>query len=57
MGTPQHSRERMGTCTIMVGKRQPGRPRCRREDNIQVDLSKREWGCTEWIHLAQNRDQ
>jgi hypothetical protein len=38
------------------GKRQPGRPRRRWEDNIKVDL--RDVGCggVEWIELAQDRD-
>ena len=39
------------------GKRPLGRPRCRREDNIQMDL--REVGCEpgDWIALAEDRDQ
>ena len=39
------------------GKRPVGRPRCRWEDNIKVDL--REVGCDpgEWIELAEDRDQ
>ncbi|KAJ4429418.1 hypothetical protein ANN_21587 [Periplaneta americana] len=39
------------------GKRPLGRPRCRWEDNIKMDL--REVGCDdiEWIGLAQDRDQ
>jgi len=34
------------------GKKLFGRPRCRWEDNIGVDL-----GEVEWIHLIQNREQ
>ena len=39
------------------GKRQHGRPRCRWEDNIKMDLQ--EVGCvgTDWIDLAQDRDR
>jgi len=37
------------------GKRSLGRPRCRCEDNIQMDLQKVGWGM-DWIDLAQNRD-
>jgi hypothetical protein len=34
-----------------------GRPRYRLEDNIIVDLREIVWGCMDWIHLAQDRDQ
>ena len=39
------------------GKRPLGRPRCRWEDNIKMDL--REVGCDpgDWIALAEDRDQ
>ena len=39
------------------GKRPLGRPRCRWEDNIRMDL--RAVGCDagEWIDLAEDRDQ
>jgi hypothetical protein len=40
------------------GKRPLGRPRCRREDNIKMDLQ--EVGCRgfgDWIELAQDRDR
>jgi len=38
-------------------KRPLGRPRCRWEDNIQMDLQ--EVGCEvmDWIELAQDRDR
>jgi hypothetical protein len=48
-------------CRISVGKcedkRQLGRPRRRRVDNIKMDI--REIGCggMEWIDLALNKDQ
>jgi hypothetical protein len=34
----------------------PGRPRCRWEDNIQMDLREIEWGGMDWIDLGQDRD-
>jgi hypothetical protein len=46
---------------ILVGKpegRRPlGRPRCRWVDNIKMDLRRTGWDGTDWIHLAQDRDQ
>jgi len=38
------------------GKRPPGRPRCRWEDNIKMDFQ--EVGCRgmDWIELAHDRD-
>jgi hypothetical protein len=39
------------------GKRPLGRPRRRRENNIQIDLREIGWGGMDWIHLAQDRDQ
>ena len=38
------------------GKTPPGRPRCRWEDNIKMDL--KEVGCRgmDWIDLTQDRD-
>jgi hypothetical protein len=38
------------------GKRQLGRPRCRWEDNIKMDLQEVGWGM-DWIDLAQDRDR
>jgi hypothetical protein len=40
-----------------VGKRPPGRPRCRGEDNIRMDLREIGWEGVDWVHLAQNSDQ
>jgi hypothetical protein len=33
-----------------------GRPRCRREDGIRMDLRETGWGSVEWIQLAQDKD-
>jgi hypothetical protein len=38
-------------------KRQFGRPRCRWEDNIRIDLREIRWEVVDWIHLVQDRDQ
>ena len=38
------------------GKRQFGRPRCRWEDNIKMDLEEVGRGCGDWMELAQDRD-
>jgi hypothetical protein len=38
------------------GKKPPGRPRRRWEDNIKMDLRDRRGGM-DWIDLAQDRDQ
>jgi hypothetical protein len=39
------------------GKRQFGRPRRIREDNIKMDLREIGLEGVDWIHLAQDRDQ
>jgi hypothetical protein len=39
------------------GKRPVGRRRCRRVDNIKMDLRKIGWDGMDWIDLAQGRDQ
>jgi hypothetical protein len=31
------------------GKRPLGRPRCRREDGIRMDVREIDWGSVEWI--------
>jgi len=38
------------------GKRPLGRPRCRREDNIKMDLQE-VGGGGDWMELAQDRDR
>jgi hypothetical protein len=46
---------------IMVGKpegkRPLGRPRCRWEDNINIDLRQTGWGGMGWMDLALDRGQ
>jgi hypothetical protein len=42
---------------ILVGKRPLGRPRGRQEDNIRMDVREIRWSGTDWIDLAQDRDQ
>jgi len=39
------------------GKRPLGRPRCKWEDNIKMDLQEVGGGCGDWMELAQNRDR
>jgi hypothetical protein len=38
------------------GKRPLGRPRCRWEDSITVDLVDIGWEVVDWIHLTEHRD-
>jgi hypothetical protein len=38
------------------GKRSLGRPTCRWEDNIKMDLQEEEWGGMDLIDLAEDRD-
>ena len=39
------------------GKRPLGRPRCRCEDNIKLDLEEVGRGCVDWMELAKDRDR
>ena len=39
------------------GKRPLGRPRCRWEDNIKMDLQEVGGRCGDWMELAQDRDR
>jgi hypothetical protein len=39
------------------GRRPLGRPRCRWEDNIKMDLGEIGFGDVDWIHLDQDRDR
>ena len=38
-------------------KRPRGRPRCRWEDNTEIDLQEVGRGCMNWIELAQDIDR
>jgi hypothetical protein len=53
--------EKRNAYRILVGKpegsRPLGRPRRRSVDNVKMDLREIEWGCVDWIDLAQDRDQ
>jgi hypothetical protein len=53
--------EERGVCRVLVGKpegkRPLGRPRCRWEDNIRMDLKEVGCGGMDWIGLAQDRDR
>jgi hypothetical protein len=45
---------------VLVGKpegKRLGRPRCRWEDNIRMDLQEVGCGCVDWIGLAQDWDR
>jgi hypothetical protein len=39
------------------GKRPVGRPRCRWEDGMGMDLMETGFGGVDWIRLAQDRDR
>ena len=53
--------ERRGLYRVVVGKpegkRPPGRPRRKREDNIKLDLQEVGCGGMDWIDLALGRDR
>ena len=53
--------ERRGAYSVLLGKpegkRPLGRPRCRREDNIRMDIQEVGCGGMEWIDLARERDR
>jgi hypothetical protein len=52
--------EEIGVHRVLVGKpegkRSLGRPRCRLEDNIKMDLQEVGGGRGDWMELAQDRD-
>ena len=52
--------ERRGVHRVLVGKpevkRPLGRPRCRLEDNIKMDLQEVGGACGNWMELVQGRD-
>ena len=51
--------ERRDACSVLVGKpkgkRPPGRPRRRWEDNIKINLQEVGCGSMDWIDLAHDR--
>ena len=53
--------EGRGVYRVLVGKpegkRPLGRPRCRWEDNIKIDLQEVGGDCEDWMELAQDRDR
>jgi hypothetical protein len=53
--------EKKKTYRLLVGKpegkRSLGKPRCRWEDNIRMDLGEGGWGDADWIGLAQDRNR
>jgi len=60
-GHVAHMGQRRGVYRVLVGKpegkRPLGRPRCRREDNIKMDLQEVGGGCGDCMELAQDRDR
>ena len=50
-----------GVYRVLVGKREGkrilGRPTCRWEDNIKMDLQEVGCGCMDWIGLVQDTDR
>jgi hypothetical protein len=59
-GRVAHMGEDRGVHRVLVGKpegkRPLGRPRCRWEDNIKLDLQEVGGGHEDWMELAQDRD-
>jgi len=53
--------ERRGVYWVLVwkpeGKSPLGRPRCKWEDNIKMDLKEVGCGSMDWIELAEDRDR
>jgi len=60
-GHVAHMGDRRGIYRVLVGKpegkRPLGRPSCRWEDNIKMDLQEVGHGGRDWIYLAQDRDR
>ena len=60
-GNVARMREMKVVCRVVVGKhegkRPHGRPRCRWEDNMKIDLQEVGCGGMDWIKLAEDRDR
>jgi hypothetical protein len=60
MGVVQ-KRDKRNLYRLLVGnpevKRSLGRPRCRWENNVKMDIVEMEWSGVDWICLAQDRDK
>jgi hypothetical protein len=48
--------EGTGVYRVLAGKPE-GRPACRWEDNIKMNLQEMGYGCMDWIELAQDRNR
>jgi hypothetical protein len=48
--------ESWNACRVLVGK-PVGRPGCRWEDNIEINLWEIGWGGMDWIHVDNDRNQ
>jgi hypothetical protein len=55
-----YSREKCKTYRLWVAKpkvkRPPGRPTCKLDDNVNIDLRETGWGGMDSICLAEDRD-
>ena len=60
-GHVAHMEQGRGVHRFLVGKhegkRPLGRPRCKWEDNIKMDLQEVGGGCGDWMELAQDTDR
>ena len=60
-GHVAHMEEGRGVHRVLIekpeGKRPLGRPRCRWEDNIKMDLEEVGRGCGDWLEFAQDRNR
>jgi hypothetical protein len=56
-----HGEEKKNAYRTLMGKPEgkslQGKPGCRWEVNIKLDLREIEWGGMDWTDLAQDRDQ
>jgi hypothetical protein len=61
VGHVAHMGEKRNAFGILLGKpegkRPLGRPRCKWEDNIKMDLRETGWGGMDWPDLARDREQ